>query len=55
MTDRQLFAPWFRDLSTWAAWRAFVAALFALQMSDEQLAIFKEVHRPQHPTDNTRH
>ena len=33
---------WFREPATWAAWRAFLAALFALKMSSEQFAIFKE-------------
>jgi hypothetical protein len=43
MRDPNLFAPWFlRDPATWAAWRAFLAGLFALKMSSEQLAIFKE-------------
>jgi hypothetical protein len=42
MSDRNLFKPWFRNGASWAAWRAFIAALFALQMSDEQFAIFKE-------------
>ena len=37
--DANLFAPWFREPATWAAWRAFLAALFALKMSSEQLAI----------------
>jgi hypothetical protein len=40
--DRALFAPWFRDRSTWAAWLAFLAALFALPMTAEQLAIYRE-------------
>jgi hypothetical protein len=42
VADANLFAPWFREPATWAAWRAFLAALFALKMSSEQLAIFKE-------------
>ena len=42
MADQQLFARWFRDPATWAAWRAFIAALFALPMTPEQLTIFKE-------------
>jgi hypothetical protein len=25
--DANLFAPWFREPSTWAAWRAFLAAI----------------------------
>ena len=39
--DANLFAPWFREPATWAAWRAFLAALFALKMSSEQLAIYR--------------
>jgi hypothetical protein len=42
MADRNLFARWFRDKKTWAAWRAFVAALFALRMTEEQTAIYRE-------------
>jgi hypothetical protein len=42
MADANLFAPWFRDPATWAAWRAFVAALFALPMTPEQLAIYQQ-------------
>jgi hypothetical protein len=40
--DPNLFAPWFRDSSTWSAWRAFLAALFALPMSDADLKVFTE-------------
>ena len=39
--DANLFAPWFREPATWAAWRAFLAALFALKMSSGQLAIYQ--------------
>ncbi len=42
MADRNLFAPWFRDSTTWAAWRAFIAALFALPMTPEQLATYQQ-------------
>ena len=38
--DEHLFAPWFRDAATWQAWRAFLAALFALPMTPEQLATY---------------
>jgi hypothetical protein len=41
MADERLFGPWFKK-KTWQAWFAFIAALFALPMSDEQLAIFKQ-------------
>lgn len=40
LDDDKLFAPWFRDRDTWAAWTAFLAALFGLQMTPEQLATF---------------
>lgn len=39
--DPNLFAPWFRDRATFAAWFAFLAALFALPMTPEQLAIYR--------------
>jgi hypothetical protein len=39
--DQKLFGPWFRDPGTWEAWKAFLAALFGLPMTDEQLAIYK--------------
>ena len=32
MGDPNLFGPWFRDPETWAAWRAFLSALFVLPM-----------------------
>ena len=35
--DRKLFAPWFRKPDTWASWFSFLAALFALPMTPEQL------------------
>src|SRR6516164_3069941 len=40
--DPQLFAPWFRDRSTWASWFAFLRALFALPLTPEQLAIYQQ-------------
>jgi hypothetical protein len=39
--NANLFAPWFREPATWVTWRAFLAALFALKMSSEQLAIYQ--------------
>ena len=39
MSDKKLFAPWFKDQATWAAWRAFLAVLFNLPMDDEQQVI----------------
>jgi hypothetical protein len=40
--DPALFAPWFRDKATWAGWRTFLAALFGLPMTPEQLAFYRE-------------
>ncbi len=39
--DEHLFVRWFRDRDTWKAWRAFLAALFALPMDDEALATYR--------------
>ncbi len=41
LRDPELFAPHFRPPESWAAWRAALAALFALPMTDEQRAIFR--------------
>jgi hypothetical protein len=38
--DPNLFAPWFRDPTTWSAWRSFLGALFALPMTSEQLTVY---------------
>jgi phage terminase large subunit-like protein len=40
--DPEIFGNWFRDPATWRAWRAFLAALFALPMDADQLALFQE-------------
>jgi hypothetical protein len=41
--DPQLFKPWFRGAPTnWTGWRAFLAALFALPLSEEQAAVYRE-------------
>lgn len=38
--DPNLFASWF-DRGDWTAWWAFLAAVFGLEMDEEQLALFK--------------
>lgn len=38
--DKQLFGKFFRDLSSWAAWIAFLKAVFALPMDREERDIF---------------
>ncbi len=50
--DTNLFAKWFADRETWAAWFAFLAALFALPMTDDQRAIYEQcTGRDTPPTD----
>ena len=41
LDDPELFAPHFRG-TTWQPWRAFLAALFALPMDDDVLALYRE-------------
>jgi hypothetical protein len=40
--DKHLFAPWFKDRATWAAWFAFLAAIFGLPLTVDQLAIYRQ-------------
>jgi hypothetical protein len=40
MSDPKLFGPWFRGKS-WGAWRAFLAALFGLPMTEVDAAAFR--------------
>jgi hypothetical protein len=40
--DPRLFKPWFKDDATWAAWFAFLKALFALPLSEADLATYRE-------------
>lgn len=50
--DPDLFAPWFKDRATYNAWFGFLAALFGLPMTDEQLAIYqKHTGRQDAPTE----
>jgi len=50
--DPALFGPWFRDPSTWRAWFSFLAALFALEMDAESLALYqRHTERKTHPTE----
>lgn len=41
--DKALFAPWFKDRSTWSAWLVVLKALFALSMTPDELAIFQQL------------
>jgi hypothetical protein len=50
----EVFAPLFRKPETWKAWRSFLAALFALPMTDDELAIYREcTGRAEPPTTAT--
>jgi hypothetical protein len=40
--DPNVFAGWFKDPATWIAWRAFVKAVFGLQMTADEWSIYKE-------------
>ena len=39
--DPAVFGPWFRDLSTWRAWFAFLGTLFGLPLDDDARAVFR--------------
>jgi hypothetical protein len=40
--DPALFASWFRDRATWSGWRTFLATLFGLPVTPEQLAFYTQ-------------
>ncbi|MCQ0986492.1 phage terminase family protein [Jiella marina] len=39
--DPHLFAPWFADRASFKAWRAFLAGLFGLSLTDDEREIFE--------------
>ena len=39
--DPELFAPWFREPDSWAAWFAFLKVLFGLKMTQRERAIYR--------------
>jgi hypothetical protein len=41
IADEHLFAPWFKDRATWQSWFVFLAALFALPMTPDQLDVYR--------------
>ena len=50
--DQRLFGPWFRNRKSWQAWFAFLAALFALPMTDEQFKTYSlRTNRDTAPTE----
>jgi hypothetical protein len=42
INDGNLFAGWFKDRSTWAAWFVFLRALFGLPLAPHQLPLYRE-------------
>jgi hypothetical protein len=52
IADPNLFGalPAFRDLETWGAWRAFLAAVYALPMTEAELATFRAQRRARRPS-----
>ena len=42
ISDPQVFAPAFKNDDTWKSWFAFLAALFGLPMTSEQLALYQQ-------------
>src|SRR5580704_17289052 len=40
--DPKLFGPFFKKPSSWIAWRVFLAALFALPMTAQEEAIYRQ-------------
>jgi hypothetical protein len=53
--DAALFARWFRDRATWASWLVFLKTLFALPLSEAELATFRScTGRSTPPADVTR-
>jgi hypothetical protein len=40
--DSNLFAPWFKNEATWSAWFTFLAALFALPMTENEIGLYRQ-------------
>jgi hypothetical protein len=47
--DPKVFAPAFKDPTTWASWRAYLAALFALPMTPDELETYGQCTGRQDP------
>src|SRR4051794_29093475 len=47
--DVELFGRWFRDRTTWAAWLAFIAALFGLPLTLQQVELYARCTGRQEP------
>jgi hypothetical protein len=51
IADPQMFRPWFKNVASWEAWFAFLAALFCLPMTDDQLQTYRECTGRTEPPD----
>ena len=51
LADHELFGRVFQPTTAWSAWRAFLAALFGLPMSDDQVAIYRRHTGRQRPPE----
>jgi hypothetical protein len=47
----RLFGPAFKDLKTWLAWITFLKALFAHEMSNDELATYKQCTNREEPPE----
>lgn len=55
IADPKLFAKFFPTPESWIAWRSFIAAAFGLEMSEEELAIYRQcTGRNDPPTEQAR-
>src|SRR5947208_11048373 len=53
MGDDALFAPWFAG-SSWNAWRAVLKGAFALELTEEERALFRTLTERDPPTKQVR-
>ena len=53
LRDNELFGRIFQPTSAWSAWRAFLAALFGVPMSDDQVATYRRHTGRQRPPDTS--
>src|SRR6516165_5707661 len=51
IADEKLFGSRFKNDATWSVWRVFLAALFALPMTAEQLAVYSKYTGRTSPPD----
>ena len=55
LASEQFFKPAFRDLSTWRNWEIFLKALYGIEMSPDELELFKSSTCRTEPSSNGYH